>query len=246
MKDLLEPEFRDSWLAWKKTRKPGAADAFLEAIRPVLSSAVRAYASQPTPTIFSQAKSMALDAADRYDPKKSKLRTHLMYQLQGLRRLSAEEGNVFAVSEQTRLDASRLRRAEEELRDTLGRDPSVQELADHAGMSVRRVERVLSVPHPVAEGSLLEAGDDENNSRALQPPVTQLARRGDAALRFVYQDLDPRDQFILEHSLGLFGRPVLSRSAIAAKLGLSVSAVSRRAAAIQQRLNAVESSALLS
>jgi hypothetical protein len=52
---------------------------------------MRTYAPTPSPTLNSKAKLMAIDAMGRYDSSKSKLRTHLMHQLQGLRRLAAKE-----------------------------------------------------------------------------------------------------------------------------------------------------------
>jgi hypothetical protein len=56
---------------------------------------------------------------------------------------------------------------------------------------------------------------------------------------FVYHDLDPIDQVILEHSLGLHGKQVLPNQDIARKLKLSPGAISQRKVRIQDQLNAL-------
>ena len=137
---LLEPDFEPHYNAWKQTPNPQTSGALLKAVDPVLTSALRSYGGQNSPTMKSKARIMALDAMGRYDPSRSKLRTHLMSQLQSLRRSSAKESQILSVPEQVGLDLGHLRESENFLKDQLGRDPSDVELADHTGLSLKKAD----------------------------------------------------------------------------------------------------------
>jgi hypothetical protein len=59
---------------------------------------------------------------------------------------------------------------------------------------------------------------------------------------FLYHDLDPTDQAILERSLGMHGRRRLAGRDIAKSLGITASAVSQRASRIQKQLDMLSDS----
>ncbi len=230
---MIEPEFESHFLNWQEQRSPASTAAFLTAISPILDNAVKTYGgSSPGPTVKTKAKLIALKAAEGYDPKRAKLRTHLMTHLQGLRRVAAREAQPITVPERVALDAHRAYRSEAELRDRLGRIPSVSELADETGLSLRRLGHVTRSRPVTAEGSLMSAG--EGGPEQFNPSVT-----GSPAgwHEFVYHDLGPIDQVVMEHTLGLHGRPILPKQVIARKLGVSPGAVSQRAARIQALLD---------
>ena len=124
--------------------------------------------------------------------------------------------------------------SENELRDKLGRDPSDMELADHTSLSHKRIEYIRRAQPGLAEGTLAPEGEAEE-STGIGPAV--VGPTNDAWLRFVYLDLNPIDQVIMEHSVGLGGKPILPKQSIAAKLGLSPGAISQRAAKIQMLIN---------
>jgi len=101
------------------------------------------------------------------------------------------------------------------------------------GISAKRLEHVRRANPGVAEGSIVQEGD--GGTQVFNPAV---ANTNDKTwLSFVYHDLQPTDQVILEHTVGLNGKPVLSKQMIARKLGISPGAVSQRAAKIQARLD---------
>lgn len=183
---------------------------------------------------------MALDALPRYDARQAKLKTFLMNQLQGLRRAAAKDAAVINIPEQVQLDHHHMARAEDELRDRLGRDPSTDELADETGLSARRIAYVRRLKMPAAEGGVLQPlrgaeGDDFNDPAVRSPTGGDDAR---AWHDFVYASLtDPADRVVMEHSLGLYGKPVLSNQEIARRLGVTPSAVSQRKTRIQGRLD---------
>jgi DNA-directed RNA polymerase specialized sigma subunit len=235
---FLEPEFQPHYESWKKNPTPEASGQILKAVDPVLSAALRTYAGPaPSPTIRSRAKIMALNAIGTYDPTRAKLRTHLMTQLQGLRRHVAREGMAVSIPEQVALDLGHVREAENRLRDRLGRDPSDVELADHVGLSTKRLSYLRQHRHARSEGSMQRPTEDGED---IYSPAVMPTGNHSAWHEFVYQDLDPVDQVILEHTLGLHSKPILQNQEIARKLRLSPGAISQRKARIQQKLNLQE------
>lgn len=231
----LEAGTSDAFHTWKANPNPINSGALLKAVNPSIDAAVKSYggSSVGSPTLRGHARRMALQAFQTYDPNRGSMHTHLLSQLQGLRRMAGKEQNIIAVPEQVSLDRASLLRSEQELADQLGRSPSDMELADHTGLSMKRLGYIRQAHTPVAEGS----GADEygNNDRASQQLGPQAA---DAAWQdFVYHDLGAIDQVIMDHTLGLRGRRRLQVQDIARKLGITAGAVSQRTAKIQEKLN---------
>jgi DNA-directed RNA polymerase specialized sigma subunit len=232
---LLEPEFAEQYNAWSKTPTPENSSVLLKAINPVLTASMRsAVGTNNSPTLHSRAKIMALDAMKRYDPTKAKLRTHLMFQLQGLRRYAARENQILSVPEQVGLDLHHVRTSENELRDTLGRDPSEAEVSDHVSLSPKRLAYIRNARNAYSEGSFnRNTGEGED----YYSPSVQDKSNVQQWHEFVYHDLAPIDQVIMEHTLGLHGKQVLPNQDVARKLNISPGAVSQRKAKIQQKLD---------
>lgn len=237
----LENEFKPHYEAWVRDPSPETSAKILTAVKPVIDSALRTFAggAAASPTVRSKAKLIVLDALPRYDPDRAKLRTHLMVNLQALHRAGAEEGQIVSVPERVRLEQHRLREATNELADRLGREPSDGELAEHTGLSVRRLAHVRKASPVMAEGTIRGPESDDGSEGASAVGVKS-RDPGGAWQRFIYQDLDGRDQFIMEHVLGLHGKPVLPKIDIARRLGLTPGAVSQRAARIQRLLDSRE------
>src|SRR6516165_267814 len=116
MKDMptfLEEELHEPFHTWKADPNPDNTAAYLKAIDPILSTALKSYAGgQSSSTLKSHAKLMALDASKRYDPSRAKLRTHLMTQLQPLRRTAIQSTQPVHLPEKVSLHLYRLHHAE--------------------------------------------------------------------------------------------------------------------------------------
>jgi hypothetical protein len=98
-------EFDTVYSQWKTNHTPETNTALLKTIQPVIDTAVSSYAGQDTsPTIKSRARLMALKALETYDPNRGNVRTHLLSQLQSLRRVSAQAQNIISIPEQVSLD----------------------------------------------------------------------------------------------------------------------------------------------
>ncbi len=231
-------EFENTYAQWQTQRTPAMNTKLLSTLQPVIDTAVSSYAgSSPSPTLKSRAKLMALKALETYDPKRGNVKTHLLSQLQSLRRMSAQSQNIIHVPEQVGLDFQNLAESENELRDQLGRDPTDDELADHTSLSQRRIRKIRAFRQPLAEGTTTTENDYENADDAIASTVPGVDRGRDAWLNFVYDDLSPTDKLIMDMTLGRNGRRRTSTQDIAKRLNVTPGAVSQRAAKIQGMLD---------
>lgn len=222
--------------SWMTDPNPDNTATLLNRLRPTIDQGIRTHVGQTTsPTIRSRAKLMALDAVKRYDPKAgANLKTHVFNGLQGLQRYAGREGLVVSVPERLMLQKRQLERAHNDFRMDHGRDPSDDELQSHSGLAMRDIERIRRMPTTVNEGRFYQNLSEESPGL---PAVVQGRQAVDAWRDMVYHGASEPDKVIMEHTLGLRGKPVLDNMRIAAKLGISPSAVSQRKAMLQQQLD---------
>ena len=233
----LEPEFATAFTQWQTRPTQATRSQLLRQLNPVIDQAITSYGagSQGSSTLRSHARLMALNALRTYDATKGTLRTHLLSQLRGLQRIGARQQQVISVPERVSLDRQRLITAETELRDRFGRDPSDAEIADYTGLSLKRLAHVRQGRPPVAQGTITDSGNPDAFTPASRIPGQD---PGYAAwIEFVYGDLDPINQAIMDYALGLHGTPRIPATEIARRLGLTAGAVSQRAAKIQAMLD---------
>lgn len=230
-------DFNDIYTQWQQNRTPELNSRLLDSVQPVIDTATSSYGGQVSPAFKSRARLMALKAFDSFDPKRGNVRTHLLSQLQGLRRLAAKEQNIISIPEQVGLDFQKLDTAENELRDQLSRDPTDEELADFTGLSTRRIRKVRSFHKPVASGMLDQETAEDSFSGDVASRLPNQNNAVDAWLDFVYGDLTPTDKLIMDMTLGRNGRRRASTQDIANRLNMTPGAVSQRAAKIQTMID---------
>lgn len=223
------PDLTDAITKYQKSPIPEHADNLLLAASPTISRALKAYGGVDTPALRAQAKLLTLDAAKTYTPKEAKPETHLLSQLQALRRISASAANIGYMPEQVRLDAPKIQRHAMELQQELGRDPSDAELADHIGIPIERIARARKGTAAFTSSSLPEGVETTL-------PSYEKENRNNWA-KYVYHDLTPAGQIVMEHTLGLNGKPLLSTEEIARKANISTGRVSQYRADIEKSLN---------
>jgi len=224
---------------WFKNQTPEQNTNILAEIQPIVDTAVSSYAgANPSPAMRSRARLMALKALQTFDPVRGNVKTHLLSQMQSLRRLAAQEQNIIGIPEQVGLDFQKLTEAENSLRDRLSRDPSDDEIADDIGLSVRRIKKIRQFHKPIAEGStVIETADDYADSGGVASKIPGQNKEQDAWADFVYGDLSPPNKLIMDMALGRNGRSRASVQEIAQKLNITPGAVSQRAAKIQEMLD---------
>jgi len=232
--DYLEDEYRPAYETWQQNQTPEGNAAFLQAINPVVQKGIQMYGSD-SPLSASRGRLMALDAMRKYDPRRSRLQSHLLNQMQGLRRVTQKQHNVLRVPEKILLESQRLRTYQQELSDELGREPSDAELSDRLGLSPQRLAKIRTYQPGMTSGQMEEIDPLSGGTAGRLPGSHNEA--SDLWVQIVYQDLSPMDQKILEMSLGLNGQSKRSNQEIAKALGRSPGAITQRKARIQTLLN---------
>lgn len=234
----LGDDFDAAYGQWQKARTPDNNTKLLKTVQPIIDTALTSYAGpSASPTMRSRAKLMALRAMESYDPNKGNVKTHLLSQMQSLRRAVAQENNIISIPEQVGLDFQHLTESENQLRDQYGRDPTDEELANATGLSSRRIQKIRNFHQPVAESATVTENEDDTFDGDVASHVPGANKGHDAWLNFVYEDLGPTDRLIMDMTLGRNGRRRASNQQIAAKLKLSPGAISQRAAKIQAMID---------
>lgn len=211
---------------WKASPTPEANASVLRTLDPVINGAANTHVGRVNPLIKGKARSLTLNALQSYDPKKGKLTTHIYNQLQGLKRFSAQTAAGVYVPERVSLDKRALGLANQELKDTLGREPTDDELSDHSGFSPGRIKQVRSVNPAMSTGFFSQLGE---NSEGLDPAVNKQSGLNQTWEKLVMSEMSPIDQKIVEyHKQGL------QNQQIAAKLRLTPGRVSQRKKVIQE------------
>jgi len=228
----LESGLSTQYNQWKQKNTPQTRGAILKAMQPVIDRTVSSYSDHPY--LRAHAKKLALGALDTYDPQKGKLQTHVQTQLRGLQRLSAQQDQIISLPERVMLDRRDLLNSEAELEDRLGRPPNMDELANHTGLTPRRIGYIRGTAPATAVGGMVDA-----DGSPVDVASKSLYDSDKLSLweRMVYDDLSPRDKVIYDYTLGTHGTAKLPANELAAKLGITAAAISQRKAAIQNQLD---------
>jgi len=234
---VTDAEDQAVWQRWQSRRTPAANTRFLQDMSPLIDRAVAAYAPKSSQTARSHAKLLALQAANSYDPQRSSLNAHLMSQLRGLQRIAAKQAQPISVPERVLMEHKHVQQTAAELQDSLLRPATAVELADATGLSTKRIAYLRTYKPGLSESQVstpLTAGDSEYE------PAVRGNDRWMQRVHFLYDDADPTDQTILEHTYGLHGAPKLEMGEIARKVKLSGGAISQRTKRLQGKLDELE------
>jgi hypothetical protein len=232
--DHLEPHYREAYDQWKTRQDPPSTAKLLRAVRPEIQRGISIHVGRANPLLTSRARRLAVQAIQTYDPKRgAKLGTHIVNQLQGLKRITRQQTQILRMPERVSLEQNRVRLAEQELLDDLGRDPTLSELADYTGLSIKRLKHIQRFVPAVAEGTFRRQFEEGEGSL----PAVAVPGQEDPWIELVYHDLSPVNQKVLEWSTGFHGVPELSNEEIARRLHITPGAVSQRKNRIQALLN---------
>lgn len=230
---VQEERIEDLVARWQKRQTPELTATVLSRMKPTIDAALSSYASGNEDALSVKAAKLTLEALKGYDPKFGAApSTFVFHNLKRLNRLSGAQSRITPVSEALELDRSAVRRAAATFEDEHDREPSVQELADLTGFSMKRINKIFDTEMQTLPESatLTENGDQKRGSSALND---------DDYFEYVYSSVSPVDQKIMEWSSGKHGVKPLSNNDIARKLKLTPGAVSQHKNKIQQMLSDV-------
>lgn len=234
----IEEEYATHYFQWKNTQKKEHLDSLLKAVEPEIHNGIRYHLgnqAQTNPTIQAQAKAITVRAIETYNPEEGKLKTHIINNLQGLKRQQRETYQVLRIPEKAAQEYTIINQKQIELREKLGREPSTAELADATGISTKRIEYLNKFHSGIATSQTEMILDEESGPT---PPAVHTTHDQEI-IEMIYYDYedDPISQKIMEWSFGLFNNPVLSNQEIAKRLNITPSAVTQRKKKIQERID---------
>lgn len=217
----LTPEYE----AWKASPGPATLTPLVSSLDPVIRSSLQSYGIQNDPVMLNAARIHAGQVVGRYDPSRgASLDTFIRQEMQRMQRVNAKRSSAIPIPGGVMVELASLSKEEEELEHQLGRPPTTAELADKTGISARRIEKIRSTYKPVVtDRSGTPTGDDNVFMLA-----SQEFDRDKFSRNLVYMDADAIDKKIMEWTFGMYGAPVLSKSEMASKLGISVPALTKR------------------
>jgi len=208
---------------WKNEPTPENMASTVKALEPTINAEVQRY-SGPKPLLRSKAMVLAAKAVKSYDPAQgAKLRSWVVTQLQPLSRYGQSLRPIQA-SEVAIRQAAEVNRIREEMADRLDHEPSLEELADETGLSVRRIENIQKQVKPAVPEAVFIEGDAEGASL----PGTVTSDILGTAEEMVYDSLTHRDKLIYDWKTGKHGKPTLSNQVIAKRLGVTPALISQR------------------
>lgn len=203
---------------------PDSLGHVVKHLAPTISYALSNAGADKDPYIKTRARVIAGKAVQTFNPAYgASLPTWTTQQLQQLHRIRRQSQSSVKIPDKILLDNSTIRRAELTFADKFGREPDLEELADHSKLPVSRIQHVRRSLRRVVSSSAF--GDQGLPMQDTEDPLL------DEASSYVYKDADRIDRRILEMKTGYGGKyEPMDALTIAQKLGLHPSMLSRRSA----------------
>lgn len=203
------------WNSWKQSNDSGDLNELLKRYDGMIQSAVNKYDNPniPRPALEAEAKNQAFIAFNTYNPDRgTQLSTHVGTRLKKLYSYVTKFQNVGKIPEGEISSISTYKKAKDDLRKKLNREASTIELADYLAWDLNRVSRM--------EASLRKdyIGMDEISAMETNPRFERMM--------YSYYEMTPEEQIVFDYTLGTHGKPKLTPSQIASRIGISNSKVS--------------------
>ena len=222
----MKSSYQEAYDAWAADQTPENMSVVLDSLMPTINSEIMRYEG-PKEHLRSKAKAITISAIKSYKPDSgAKLQSWVTTNLQQLSRYGKNLRDVKAPELAIRR-AAEIARVSKEMSYDLGRDPTINELADEIGISPKKIQRIQNqVKTSINSGSFeIENVDGGSGNTPGVSSTDRLAFAAEAA----YMSLDPRDRMIFDYRTGSHGKRVMSNGEIARRLGISDAAVSNRA-----------------
>jgi len=209
---------------WQKAPTKNGSAEVLRLIDPLVRQNLRKYGLHSDPQMSNFAKLYALRVLKRYNPKFSAVQTFLNSELQRLQRVSSSQVRTIPMSERGYLEMSSIEQSESGLKESLGRDPTQDELAEEVGLSHKRIVQLRRQYKPQIYMSATEGA-----TRETEDPSDEFDFKESVWTDAVYSGLDPVNKKIFEWTTEYRGAPKLPKNEIAKRLHLSPAAITQRA-----------------
>ena len=220
--------------AWKAAapgfEKDRAYTALLDQLKGPIMSAVNAFRAAPLPTVILEleANGMAGQAIREWDASKGMSLASYVGTIvrQRLYRYVATNQNVGRLPEEQVRRIGDFQRALSGLGESLGREPTTHEVADHLGLPLAHVTRLRKS----LRKDLLASGLDDEVADALKHDPNY------ERVMLAYHGLTDMERQVFDFSLGAHGQPKLKPQEIALRLRVSPARISALKAAVGTKL----------
>ncbi len=192
----------------------------LDAYSPLIEGTVNQYAqfNVPAPLVRTKAKTIISKSLKTYDPDKGPLSNHLKMNMQGIFR-EINKTNSFYIPD-TRVPKIKLfLETEADLTERFGRPPTYSEMADNMHMDPADIEKLSNetrrkITKNIDMSSMDVFGKTYKESES-------------DYLDYLFKNnlLDEKVKTVVDYSLGINGKPMLTNNEIASKLGVSEATV---------------------
>jgi len=210
------------WERWKQSRSDADLSALYQQFNPVIQKEVNKWAGTlARPVLEAEAKKYALTAFERYSPTAgAALGSYVTDWVKKISRLSYAHQNLARLPENKMLQFHTYNVANAHLSDTLGRQPTSDELADELAWSTKRLEQFQK---DIRHQELLETGGarDEDGGGGGVSGLPFQHEESDNMVHFIHHDLPPVQKQIFEHLTGFAGAHELSNQDIMTRLNLT-------------------------
>ena len=199
------------WQQWRKTNRTDVLEALLNRLQPLIHREVSKWQyTVPAAALESKGRLLAVEALKTYDPTRgAAIGTHITSRLRKLSRHVYPYQNVARLPENKQLLYNTFTVAQTQLEDELGRDPSVEEMADHLKWTPKKV---TDFQKSFGRRELVESeGADFEENVAGSSMLTD----------FFYHGLPPEDKRLIEDITGYGGKRPLSNTELRRKYRLT-------------------------
>jgi DNA-directed RNA polymerase specialized sigma subunit len=225
----------DLWQKWKDGgEKPEHLKPLLDLYEPVMASRVRAWKAPTVPesAFKAELKSHVIKAFQSYDPTRgAALNTHVEARLPKAMRYNNRYQNLEYLPEGQSGQIGKIQKARDALHEEYGRFPTTDELADHLGMTPKRLDTILKgVKRDIP---MSRSGGSENYDYAAGGDRTgrEFEEQQIAIAQNILPDLFPGKpdmHAVFHYTFGTGGFPqITSTGELAKRMGKSESQVSR-------------------
>jgi len=164
------------------------------------------------PDLIQEGNIGLMHAIDKYDWRRGfKLSTYATWWIrQALTRSILEQGRTIRIPAHMGESYTKVKRVQRRMTQTLGREPTLEEIESKFGMSVSKLEQILgtarqptSLDAPIGEGGDANIGDLIEDENGVDPFETAVQARLGEATRRVLAALTPREERVLRMRLGI-------------------------------------------
>jgi DNA-directed RNA polymerase specialized sigma subunit len=219
------------WQAWNESgRKPEHLTPLLKAYNPLISQKVREWRPPAIPesAFRAELENHFIKSLETYNPERAALSTHINVRLQKAKRYMVQHQNLAYVPEGQAAYIGKIQKAQDQLRDDLGRKPTHSEIADQVGLAPKRVGTILRAMRKDIPASVFGESDPEIKSTAREREVLDLLQ----------YNLSQDEKLVFNHLYGREGKAKInSTNQLADKLGKSPSQISRLKTSILNKYN---------